>query len=131
MSVPQYIYKLVPSELIVSPLPERLPLSPLDTNDGFIHLSTAAQLPQTLGRYFAKENKLYILRLEYTRIEKVIRWEDPGGQTPGEIGAEGVFPHLYNDGQLGMGEVESVFEVEKDGNNWDLNKIKALEWLLY
>ena len=76
MTVPTYIYKIVPSDLIVLPLSERLPLSPLDARDGFIHLSTAKQLPGTLCRFFASEMKLYILRIKYNNIDRDIRWEN-------------------------------------------------------
>jgi len=128
---PTYIYKLVPSDLIVLPLPGRLPLSPLDTNDGFIHLSTAVQLPYTLGRYFADERKMYILRLEYKHVERDIRWEDPRGKYPGGIGVEGIYPHLYNGGQLGSAEVEDVFVLEKGSKNWDMEKVRGSDWLVY
>jgi hypothetical protein len=40
--LPKYIYKIV-SEEPAYPLPAEYPLSELDKNDGFIHLSTAAQ----------------------------------------------------------------------------------------
>ncbi|GLB33675.1 putative protein of unknown function (DUF952) [Lyophyllum shimeji] len=128
---PTYIYKLVPPDLIVLPLPERLPLSQLDANDGFIHLSTAVQLPETLRRYFANEMKMYILRLEYKHVEKDIRWEDPRGKDPGDIGAEGIYPHLHNGGQLGSEEVEDVFVLERGGEDWDIEKIRNSEWLVY
>ncbi|GKT91223.1 hypothetical protein Ct61P_09073 [Colletotrichum tofieldiae] len=41
--MPQYLYKIVP-EAPPSPLPAEYPLSDLDRNDGFIHLSTADQV---------------------------------------------------------------------------------------
>ncbi|KAF8076253.1 hypothetical protein FPV67DRAFT_1664539 [Lyophyllum atratum] len=130
-NTPTYIYKLVPSDLIILPLPKRLPLSALDTNDNFIHLSTAIQLPGTLARYFANETKMYVLRIEYENVEKHIRWEDPRGKNPGDIGAEGVYPHLYNGGQLGNGEVENVFVLEKGSDDWDVEKIRGEDWLVY
>jgi uncharacterized protein (DUF952 family) len=43
--LPKYIYKIVPAD--PQPLPEALPLSDLDRNDGFLHLSTAAQVQLT------------------------------------------------------------------------------------
>jgi uncharacterized protein (DUF952 family) len=78
---PTHIYKLVSSHppSVFEPLPERLPLSALDTQSGFIHLSTALQLPGTLKRYFANEAQVYVLRLDYGHVEKDIRWEDPKG----------------------------------------------------
>lgn len=40
--LPRYVYKIIP-EAPPSPLPAEWPLSDLDRNDGFIHLSTAKQ----------------------------------------------------------------------------------------
>jgi len=75
--VPTYIYKIVPSSAPPSsPLPDALPVSDLDKADGFIHLSTAAQLPTTLGRFFQKDEHVYILRIIYKQVEKDIKWED-------------------------------------------------------
>lgn len=41
--LPKYVYKILDAEP-ASPIPEALPLSELDTADGFIHLSTASQV---------------------------------------------------------------------------------------
>lgn len=77
---PAYIYKIVPiSTPVTSPIPDRLPLSVLDESDGFIHLSTAVQVPATAGRFFVQETSLQILRLTYDKVENKIRWEDSKG----------------------------------------------------
>lgn len=83
-ATPTYLYKLIPStgsHLIPDPIPEKLPLSDLDLESGFIHLSTASQLPGTLGRFFADEALVYILRLKYKDVKKDICWEDPQGES--------------------------------------------------
>jgi uncharacterized protein (DUF952 family) len=80
MSNPKYVYKLVPSSSPVPDtpnLPERLPLSKLDTASGFIHLSTAVQIPGTLKHFFAEHDKVYVLRIEYAKVEGDIKWETP------------------------------------------------------
>jgi len=59
--------------------------SPADRADGFVHLSTAAQLPGTLARHFAGEDGLLLLALP-DEMEG-LRWE------PSRGGA--LFPHLY------------------------------------
>ena len=41
--LPKYIYKILPSPP-QDPLPQEFPLSQLDANDGFVHLSTATQV---------------------------------------------------------------------------------------
>ena len=81
---PRYLYKLVPSsrpELLPLPLPEKLPLSELDSHSGFIHLSTSSQLPDTVERFFGDETVVHVLRIEYEVIKKDIRWENPKGDS--------------------------------------------------
>ncbi|KAJ7499049.1 hypothetical protein FB451DRAFT_1204077 [Mycena latifolia] len=127
MSKPTYIYKLV--SFSPDPLPETLPLSELDLASGFMHLSTALQVPRTLKRFFAEEPRVNILRIEYSVVERDIKWEDSKGEVPGEIGGEGMFPHIYNRG-LGRGEIESVVVWERNGN-WDEALKNAESWLVY
>ena len=81
MTTPTYIYKIVPSSAgpIPDPLPDRLPVSELDQKDGFIHLSTAKQTARTLNRFFPGEQKVYLLRIDYSSVKDLIKWEDPQG----------------------------------------------------
>ncbi|KAK7691640.1 hypothetical protein QCA50_005039 [Cerrena zonata] len=131
---PTYVYKLISSTATPpSPLPSKLPVSSLDQNDDFIHLSTSRQVARTLKRYFKDEPHAYILRIPYELIKKDVKWEDPRGQAPGVIGAEDVFPHLYNGLKVGKDEIESVqrWENKKDGEGWDAALRKAEGWLVY
>lgn len=95
--VPMYVYKILP-EAPSSPLPARLPLSALDAQDGFIHLSTAAQTPATAGRFFSTSEKLWLLKIPLKQIESNVRWEES---------KSGCFAHLYG-ADLGQKEVEST-----------------------
>jgi uncharacterized protein (DUF952 family) len=61
--------------------------SPDDVRDGFIHLSTRAQLAGTLARHFAGEAGLVVLEIAADRLSAGLRWE------PSRDGA--LFPHLY------------------------------------
>ena len=62
--------------------------APVDLADGYIHLSTGAQLPETLARHFAAETGLHLLALESDGLGG-LRWEPSrGGQ---------LFPHLYRE----------------------------------
>ncbi|KAJ7937179.1 hypothetical protein B0H13DRAFT_1698898 [Mycena leptocephala] len=131
MSEPTYIYKLVPSSSPVpDPLPERLPLSELDTTAGFIHLSTAVQIPGTLKHFFAQHDEVYILRIKYATVEKDIKWEDPKAEAPGEMGGEGIFPHIYNRA-LGSADIESMAVWHRNDGNWDEALTNAESWLVY
>lgn len=61
--------------------------APVDLADGFIHLSTAAQVAETAARHFATESDLVLVALDADRLGPDLRWE------PSRGGA--LFPHLY------------------------------------
>jgi uncharacterized protein (DUF952 family) len=61
--------------------------APVDVADGFIHMSTAAQLEETLRKHFAGIEALYIAAVDVAALGPLIRWE------PSRGGA--LFPHLY------------------------------------
>ena len=115
---PTYLYKILPSAP-PSPLPDRLPLSDLDRNDGYIHLSTSEQVPGTADKWFNDYTELWLLKIRYETLasgvdasgEKKdgaeIKWEEVG---------RGVFAHFYG-GDLGRGNVVEVVKVEK-GSGW-------------
>jgi uncharacterized protein (DUF952 family) len=58
-----------------------------DVRDGFIHLSTAAQVAETAARHYAGQAGLLLLRVSVTALGTALRWE------PSRGGA--LFPHLY------------------------------------
>lgn len=62
------------------------PGSEHDLRDGFIHLSTAGQLPGTLAKHFPGQSDLLVVAVAPDRLEP-LRWEPARG---GEL-----FPHLY------------------------------------
>ncbi|KAJ5287664.1 hypothetical protein N7478_003350 [Penicillium angulare] len=132
-SPPRYTYKIVPSTAPVpQPIPEILPVSELDRGSGFIHLSTSTQVPNTLKFFFKDDPIVYILRIEYDRVQHNIRWESPDGKVCGPRPGEGLFPnkHLYNDLKLGKDEVESV-AIWQNEDGWDKAIDGAKPWLLY
>lgn len=60
-----------------------------DRRDGFIHLSTAAQLTVTVDKHYADGGELYVAEVDLDALGDAIRWEaSRGGQD---------FPHLYSD----------------------------------
>ena len=63
------------------------PGSPADRADGFVHFSTAEQLPGTLDRHFADHAGLMLLAVDADAAGPSLRWE------PSRGGA--LFPHLY------------------------------------
>ena len=61
--------------------------SPADLRDGFIHLSTAAQVRDTAAKHFAGAHGLVLIALSTTSLD--LRWEPSRG---GDL-----FPHLYTE----------------------------------
>ncbi|RAL08234.1 DUF952 domain-containing protein [Aspergillus homomorphus CBS 101889] len=130
-SPPFFTYKLIPSTSPVrEPLPDRLPVSELDNQSGFIHLSTAFQVPNTLKLFFKDEPLVYVLRIPYDNVQKYIKWENPEGTVCGSRPKEGLFPHLYNGLKLGKDEVESI-AIWTNEDGWDKALMQAKPWLLY
>ncbi|KAF8548281.1 hypothetical protein OG21DRAFT_780979 [Imleria badia] len=138
---PTYVYKLVPHTCPVplnpSALPDALPVSDIDRSSGFVHLSTAHQLPGTLAHFFASDPRVYVLRLPYAPLasgESRIRWESPEGDVCGPRPGEGLFPHLYNGLRVGRAEVEGVWVLERGEARWEeaiAGDDKFRAWLVY
>ncbi|HEY1747878.1 MAG TPA: DUF952 domain-containing protein [Xanthobacteraceae bacterium] len=58
-----------------------------DSRDGFIHLSTAAQLAGTLAKHFAGATDLLLVAVDASALGQALKWESSRG---GDL-----FPHLY------------------------------------
>lgn len=62
--------------------------APIDIADGYIHLSTAEQLAETLARHFSGQTGLVIAEIDLTPYGDAVKWEQSrGGQ---------LFPHIYS-----------------------------------
>ena len=59
-----------------------------DKADGFLHFSTASQLPETLRRYYAGQNDLMLVAVDAAALGAALKWEYSASR--GED-----FPHLY------------------------------------
>ena len=80
--------------------------SPADARDGFIHLSTAHQVPETAARHFAGQSGLALVAVAVASLGDALRWE------PSRGGA--LFPHLY--GPLPFRAVRWVADVGLDAS---------------
>jgi uncharacterized protein (DUF952 family) len=69
--------------------------APVDVADGYVHFSSADQLPTTLSRHFAGETGLMLLAVDADAAGDALRWE------PSRGGA--LFAHLYR--ELRMSDV--------------------------
>jgi uncharacterized protein (DUF952 family) len=66
--------------------------APIDLADGYIHMSTAAQVAETASKHFASESDLVLVAVDPDRLGIDLRWEPSrGGQ---------LFPHLYRNMRL-------------------------------
>jgi uncharacterized protein (DUF952 family) len=61
--------------------------SPVDLADGFIHLSTAAQIGETVDRHFSGQTGLIVAAIDLRTLGDAVRWE------PSRHGQ--LFPHVY------------------------------------
>ncbi|MBN9590549.1 MAG: hypothetical protein BGN85_09180 [Alphaproteobacteria bacterium 64-11] len=59
-----------------------------DRADGFLHFSTAAQLPETLRLYYAGQDDLMLVAVDPAACGDALKWEHSPSR--GED-----FPHLY------------------------------------
>jgi uncharacterized protein (DUF952 family) len=86
--VKDLIYKIVPA-----PLWREVEAAgcwhgaPVDTADGFIHFSTAAQVAETAARHFAGQDDLLLVAVDPQSLGEALKWE------PSRGGA--LFPHLH------------------------------------
>ena len=80
--------------------------SEVDRADGFIHLSTAAQLAETARRHYAGRDRLMLVEVDLARVAGV-RWEASRG------GA--LFPHVYGPLPAAAATAERPLAVDADG----------------
>lgn len=81
--------------------------SALDRADGYIHLSTTAQLAETARRHYAGRGGLVLVALDPTVLGEALRWEPSRG---GDL-----FPHLYEPLPLSAVRSERALSVAGDG----------------
>ncbi len=61
--------------------------APIDLADGYVHLSTEAQLTETVDKHFAGQEDLHVVAVDLAAHGEAVKWEESrGGQ---------LFPHLY------------------------------------
>ncbi|KAK7413419.1 hypothetical protein QQX98_007721 [Neonectria punicea] len=110
---PKFVYKILPSAP-PEPFPKENPLSELDQKDGYIHLSIAAQVPGTAGRFFNHTSSLWVAKLRLADFIELIKWEDG-------------FPHLY--GNFGVDWVDSVVKFTKPEDQTWAEVLERSAWL--
>ena len=79
----------------------------IDLADGYIHLSTAAQAPETARLHFFGQKDLVLVRLDAEALGAALRWEPSrGGQ---------LFPHLHGQLDCALAEAVTPIALDDDG----------------
>jgi uncharacterized protein (DUF952 family) len=110
MTTPPLIYKIA-TEASYAPARQTGSYTgmPIDSADGYMHFSTAAQLRETLRLHFAGRDGLVLLAVDPAKLGSDLVWEASRG---GDL-----FPHLYN-GSLRQDAIvwEAPIRVASDGS---------------
>lgn len=90
------VYKILrPEELAVLAAAGGTFGAPADLADGFVHLSSAAQVAATLEKHFAGEDGLWLVACDPGAMGAALRWEPSRGGPR--------FPHLFR--RLDRGDI--------------------------
>jgi uncharacterized protein (DUF952 family) len=82
--------------------------APVDLADGYIHLSTADQLADTIDKHFAGQDDLQLVAVDLDALGEAVKWEPSrGGQ---------LFPHIYGPLTLDVVLAYSPLDYEPDGS---------------
>ncbi|KXX73743.1 hypothetical protein MMYC01_209402 [Madurella mycetomatis] len=118
--LPEFVYKITPTAP-PEPIPEQYPLSELDRQDGFVHLSASWQVPITADLFFKDTPVFWLLKLRLANFAvSSVKWDE----TEGTNGC----PHLY--GNFGANDVVSVREFRRgEGQSWKETLEGEKAWL--
>jgi uncharacterized protein (DUF952 family) len=81
--------------------------SAVDLADGYIHMSTAAQLAETARRHYAGKSNLVLVEVELAPLGSALKWEASRG---GDL-----FPHLFAPLPADPDAPQRALSVDADG----------------
>lgn len=81
--------------------------APIDLEDGYIHMSTAEQVTETVDKHFAGQDGLHVAAVDLAGLGDAVKWE------PSRGGA--LFPHLYSPLPLAAVLAHGPLERDDDG----------------
>ena len=81
--------------------------APVDLADGYIHMSTADQLTETVDKHFAGQTGLHIVAIDLGSFGESLKWEPSRGAQ--------LFPHLYEPLRLETAIAYGPLERDGDG----------------
>ena len=87
-ALPAFAYKVLTGEqMAVLERDGSFAGAPVDLADGYVHLSTAEQLTETVNKHFAGKHGLWVCAVDLSALGPAVKWEPSrGGQ---------LFPHVY------------------------------------
>ena len=83
--------------------------APIDITDGYIHMSTAAQVRETAAKHFAGQADLVLIAVDADSLGEKLKWEVSRG---GDL-----FPHLYEPLDVAKAESVSSLPLGPDGQH--------------
>lgn len=109
MRSPELIYKIATSEVVdAAHASGTFTGMPIDTEDGYLHFSTAAQVAETLRLWFKGQRDLGLLAVRSAAMGPALRWEPSrGGQ---------LFPHVYGTFPMTAVAHEASIDVDAEGH---------------
>ncbi len=106
--MPEAAYKIVDAAEWRAAVAEgRYDGAPVDIADGYIHMSTEAQLADTARRHFAGRSDLLLLTVDLSQFGDDLVWEPSRGSD--------LFPHLYAPLPVAAVMASRTFSVTADG----------------
>lgn len=116
MQSPEFVYKVVSREVYDASVASGTFVGqPIDKADGYIHLSTAAQLSETIRLYFAGLGDQVLFQLACAPFGAAMKWE------ASRNGA--LFPHLYAELPMSAVGKTATINVAADGS------VKLPDWV--
>ncbi len=104
------VYKIVPSELWQEIVLSGICYgSPIDMKDGFIHLSSFAQVFETAQKHFKAPNDLMIFAIKEIDLEPNLKWEISRNNE--------LFPHYYGAINANLIYFFKPLPFDSDGNH--------------
>ncbi|HQZ12327.1 MAG TPA: DUF952 domain-containing protein [Devosia sp.] len=105
---PEFIYKIATGDVAAaSRASGSFTGMPIDTADGYLHFSTAAQVGETLRLWFKGQGGLALLAVRASGMGEALRWEPSrGGQ---------LFPHVYGTFPMSAVVHEATVTVDAEG----------------
>ena len=86
-----------------------------DARDGFLHFSTASQVPETARKFFFGQTGLFLVEVDADALGDALRWEPSRNDE--------LFPHLY--GELDLGAVMRVLSMHARSDGYhDIPELK-------